>query len=59
MEEVVKTLDTLGTGSAMSRGTVARQKALGALGLTPPAGLGAKLAALRLQDNANSAEDAA
>lgn len=59
MEEVVRTLDTLGTGSAMSRGTVARQKALGALGLTPPDGLDAKLAALRLEDNAKPVEDAA
>lgn len=59
MEEVVKTLDTLGTGSAMSRGTVVRQKALGALGLAPPDGLDAKLAALRLENNANPVEDAA
>ena len=46
MEEVVKTLDALGTGSAMSRGTVERQRAIGDLDLAPPAGLVAKLAAL-------------
>jgi 3-hydroxyisobutyrate dehydrogenase-like beta-hydroxyacid dehydrogenase len=44
MEEVVKTLDGLGTGSAMTRGTVARQRAIGALALgTPAAGLTDKL----------------
>lgn len=48
MEEVVETLDTLGTGSAMSRGTLARQRALGSRGLIdPPAGLAAKLATLK------------
>jgi 3-hydroxyisobutyrate dehydrogenase-like beta-hydroxyacid dehydrogenase len=46
MEEVVKTLDALGTGSAMTRGTVKRQRAIGALSLSPPAGLTAKLALL-------------
>lgn len=46
MEEVVKTLDALGTGSAMSRGTVERQRALGGLGIAAPDGLGAKLAAI-------------
>jgi hypothetical protein len=46
MEEVVATLDALDTGSAMSRGTVARQRAIGALGLTPPDGLDAKIATL-------------
>ncbi|MBJ7378328.1 NAD(P)-dependent oxidoreductase [Sphingobium sp.] len=44
MEEVVKTLDGLGTGAAMTRGTVARQAAIGALGVkAPPEGLGAKI----------------
>lgn len=43
MEEVVRTLDALGTGSAMTRGTVERQRALGAIGRGAPAGLGAKL----------------
>jgi 3-hydroxyisobutyrate dehydrogenase-like beta-hydroxyacid dehydrogenase len=48
MEEVVKTLETLGTGAEMSRGTVLRQRAIGARGLVdPPVGLDAKLAALR------------
>ena len=49
MEEVVATLDSLGTGAAMSRGTVARQRAIGGLALTPPDGLDAKLAALRVR----------
>lgn len=47
MEEVVKTLDALGTGSAMTRGTVERQRAIGALGLAPQGGLAAKLNAIR------------
>lgn len=46
MEEVVKTLDALGTGSAMTRGTVERQRALGALGQAAPATLDDKLALL-------------
>ena len=46
LDEVVKTLDALGTGSVMSRGTATRQRAIGDLALTPPAGLDAKLAAL-------------
>jgi 3-hydroxyisobutyrate dehydrogenase-like beta-hydroxyacid dehydrogenase len=46
MEEVVKTLDALGTGSVMSLGTVVRQRALGALGVKPPEGLTAKLRAI-------------
>ena len=33
MDEVVKTLEGLGTGSAMTRGTVERQRAIGRLGL--------------------------
>lgn len=45
MEEVVRTLDDLGVGSAMSQGTVMRQAAIGALGLRkPPDGLLPKLA---------------
>ena len=47
MEEVVKTLDALGTGAAMTRATVERQRALGLRAVAPPAGLAAKLAALR------------
>ena len=47
MEEVAKTLDALGTGAAMTRGTIERQRAIGALGLTAPPGLRAKIAAIR------------
>lgn len=43
MEEAVKTLDGLATGSAMTRGTVERQRAIGRLDTTPPDGLTAKL----------------
>ncbi|QJU58046.1 NAD(P)-dependent oxidoreductase [Sphingomonas sp. AP4-R1] len=46
MEEVVKTLDGLGTGSAMTRGTVERQRAIGAMGLTGEGSLDAKIAAI-------------
>ena len=46
MEEVVKTLDALGTGSAMTRGTVERQRALGRLAQAAPAALDDKLALL-------------
>jgi 3-hydroxyisobutyrate dehydrogenase-like beta-hydroxyacid dehydrogenase len=47
MEEVVKTLDAFSTGSAMTRGTVERQRAIGVLGLAAPATLPAKIAAIR------------
>ncbi|MBV2151103.1 DUF1932 domain-containing protein [Sphingobium sp. AS12] len=44
MEEVVKTLEGLGTGAIMTRGTVERQRAIGALGvMAVPEGLGAKI----------------
>ena len=43
MEEVVKTLDALGTGSQMTRGTVERQRTLGAIGVGAPDGLDAKI----------------
>lgn len=43
MEEVVATLDSLGTGAAMTRGTVERQRAIGSLGLAAPDGLAAKI----------------
>lgn len=46
MEEVVKTLDALGTGAAMTRGTVARQREIGERHAAPVAGLDGKLAAL-------------
>ncbi|MGE4430873.1 MAG: DUF1932 domain-containing protein [Sphingobium sp.] len=36
MEEVVKTLEGLGTGAMMTRGTVQRQRAIGQLGLKQP-----------------------
>ena len=55
MEEVVRTLEDLGVGAEMSRGTAARQAKIGALGLkTPPQGLIAKIAAL-LQKRAKAA----
>jgi 3-hydroxyisobutyrate dehydrogenase-like beta-hydroxyacid dehydrogenase len=47
MEEVVKTLEVLGTGALLTRGTVARQQALGRLGLAPPEGLSAKIDAIQ------------
>ena len=43
MEEVAKTLDLLGTGAAMTRGTIERQREIGTLGLTPPDTLPAKI----------------
>jgi 3-hydroxyisobutyrate dehydrogenase-like beta-hydroxyacid dehydrogenase len=47
MEEVVKTLDGLGTGAAMTRGTVERQRAIGALGIKqPPEGLTPKISGM-------------
>lgn len=48
MEEGVKTLDGLGTGGAMTRGTVEQQRAIGRLGLRNPAsGLTDKLMQLK------------
>lgn len=48
MEEVVKTLEGLGTGAVMTRGTVERQRAIGGLGVTAaPEGLEAKLGVVR------------
>ncbi len=46
MEEVAATLTALGVEPAMTRGTIHRQRTIGSLGLTPPDGLTAKLAAL-------------
>jgi 3-hydroxyisobutyrate dehydrogenase-like beta-hydroxyacid dehydrogenase len=46
MEEVAATLESLGTGSAMTRAAVTGQRALGQLRIAPPAGLAAKLHAL-------------
>ena len=52
MEEVVKTLEALGTGALLTRGTVARQRALGTLGIAPPPdGLTAKIAAIQTNQN--------
>jgi len=46
MEEVIKTLEALGTGSAMTRGTVERQRAIGALQLSPDRPLDDKFEAI-------------
>lgn len=46
MEESARTLEDLGVAPLMTRGTIAQQRALGALGIAPPEGLAAKLAAL-------------
>lgn len=46
MEEVAATLADLDIDPLMTRGTIARQRAIGALGLTPPDGLAAKLTSL-------------
>lgn len=54
MEEVVKTLDGLGTGSAMTRGTVERQRAIGGMGLTGEGSFEAKIAAI-LQERQDEA----
>ena len=43
MVQAVHTLEALGTGAALSRGTVRRQRAIGRLAATPPEGLAAKL----------------
>ena len=44
MEEVAKTLESLGVEPLMTRGTVARQRAIGGLGICPaPVGLDTKL----------------
>jgi len=46
MEEVVATLDGLGTGSAMSRATTGWQQRIGELRLAPGVGLSAKIDAI-------------
>jgi 3-hydroxyisobutyrate dehydrogenase-like beta-hydroxyacid dehydrogenase len=46
MEEVVKTLESLGTPAPMSRSTADWQRRIGGLGLSPPQGLDAKLTML-------------
>ena len=56
MDEVVETLTGLGVDPAMSRAAAARQRAVGALGVTaPPDGLTAKLAVLTAQERARAA----
>lgn len=58
MEEVVRTLEDLGTGAAMTRGTVARQRAIGALGVKAvPEGLSAKIGAINEKPFRHSRED--
>ena len=47
MAEVVETLTALGISPMMSEGTVNWQQAMGELGITPPDGLDAKLAAIQ------------
>ena len=46
MEEAVRTLEDLGVDPVMTRGTVVRQRELGALGVRSPTGLLPKLAAI-------------
>lgn len=46
MEEVATTLADLGTGAAMTLGTIERQRAIGQLGIVPPSSLCAKIDAL-------------
>ncbi|WP_337846911.1 DUF1932 domain-containing protein [Sphingomonas sp.] len=50
MEEVAKTLTDLGVDPAMTRGTIQRQREMGGLGMTPPGGLTAKLAAIETRE---------
>ncbi|PCD04624.1 6-phosphogluconate dehydrogenase [Sphingomonas spermidinifaciens] len=56
MREVVKTLDALGTGSVMTRGTVERQDALARPGAPVPEGLPTKLDTLLGRVRAEAAE---
>lgn len=55
MEEVAKTLSDLGVDPAMTRGTIQRQREMGALDMTPPAGLTAKLAAIETREEDKAA----
>lgn len=60
MEEVVKTLDGLGTGGMMTRGTVERQRAIGALGVkAPPQDLNAKIGCIAADGQEEGRADAA
>ncbi|RVT40124.1 DUF1932 domain-containing protein [Sphingobium algorifonticola] len=50
MEEVVRTLEELGTGAVMTQGTVVRQRAIGTLGVKPvPDGLAGKIARINVK----------
>lgn len=55
MEQVAATLEELGVDPVMTRGTIARQQALGSIGLDPPDGLTAKLVALETPEPARAA----
>ncbi len=55
MEEVAVTLSDLGVDPVMTRGTIERQRAIGTLGLAPPNGLPAKLAAIQTPEPASAA----
>lgn len=55
MQEVAATLEELGVDPVMTRGTIARQRALGALGITPPDGLAAKLLAVGTEHKVGTA----
>lgn len=55
MEEVAKTLSDLGVDPAMTRGTIRRQREMGALHMTPPDGLTAKLAAIEAREEDQAA----
>jgi len=55
MEEVAKTLTDLGVDPAITRGTIQRQRELGALNMTPPDGLAAKLAAIETREEDQAA----
>jgi 3-hydroxyisobutyrate dehydrogenase-like beta-hydroxyacid dehydrogenase len=55
MEEVAKTLSGLGVDPAMTRGTIQRQREMGALNMTPPDGLTAKLAAIETREEDQAA----
>jgi len=55
MEEVARTLEELGVDPAMTRGTIRRQREIGALGLVPPDGLEAKLAAIEAETKEQAA----
>jgi 3-hydroxyisobutyrate dehydrogenase-like beta-hydroxyacid dehydrogenase len=55
MEEVAVTLADLGIEPTMTRGTIARQQAIGTLGFPPPEGLAAKLQTINTANKSNAA----